>query len=111
MLRSLSLSAVLFAGAILSAVGCQTGSSCYDYARPVSDCQCGCCGCGRCGSAYSGCGCGGCGTCNCGVQADAAVGPTMQQGTVEQGPVQSKPSSQTMPQNGGTMYQSPGAAQ
>jgi hypothetical protein len=53
MSRHLLLTAFLF-GVTLSAAGCRSCDSCYDYSGPVADCQCGTCGCGRAGSANSG---------------------------------------------------------
>jgi hypothetical protein len=102
MLRSLSMPALLIAAAIISAVGCQACNSCYDYARPVADCQCNCCGCGRSGSAFSGCGCnsGGCSTGGC--SCNGGGGQVMEEGAVEQAPTP-----QAMPQNGRVMNQAP----
>jgi hypothetical protein len=96
MLRHLSLPAVLIAAAILSAVGCQACSSCYDYSRPVADSQCGCCGCQRCGSAH--CGCNSC-DCNSGEAQGGQV--MMDENDAPQG---------TMPQNGQMMSPSPAAS-
>src|SRR5262245_44109198 len=73
MLRRLSLLAVLSMAAIFSANGCRSCSSCYDYSKPVANCECDACGTHRCGSAYNGsmgevCGCnGGCATGGCTV--------------------------------------------
>jgi hypothetical protein len=103
--RHLSLPAVLIAGAVLSAVGCQAGSACFDYARPVADCQCNCCGCERCGSVHCcGCNSGGCATGNCSAQGDGMSGaPMMEEGPASQGSAQPAPTPQAMPQTSGSM--------
>ncbi|HEY4232103.1 MAG TPA: hypothetical protein VGM76_01635 [Lacipirellulaceae bacterium] len=112
MLRHLSSPAMLVAGAILSAVGCQACSSCYDYSRPVADCQCNCCGCERCGSAHCGCNSCGCTTGDCAMQDGDASGATMmEEGPASQGSVQQGPVPQSMPQGSRTMNQGPASAQ
>lgn len=54
MLRLFLLPALLFAGAVVSATGCRSCSTCHDYDPPVACCQCGACDGHRSGSAFAG---------------------------------------------------------
>ena len=103
MLRPIWMPAWLLAAALLSAVGCQACSSCYDYARPVADCQCNCCGCQRAGSVHCcGCNSGGCESGNCTGSGEYSGEPEAVEGAVQQG--QPNPAPQSM-------YHGPATAQ
>ncbi|MEX2315522.1 MAG: hypothetical protein WD669_00105 [Pirellulales bacterium] len=54
MQRTLQLVAFLIAGASLTAAGCRSCDSCYDYSPPVADCACNSSWTERSGSAHGG---------------------------------------------------------